>query len=104
LEGFPIRTNCEKGKEFEYYVSKLTDIAKKTWVYNREVDTQKEILYLTGCVHHLHLILISENIDLSHILTNNIDKLKVRYPDAYTDDAANNRDTDTERKELEKAK
>lgn len=99
---FPIRANCPAGEEFVYYASKLSDVAKKAWVYNREIDTTKEIEYLAGCVHYLNLELITNQIDLGLILANNIDKLKVRYPDKYTDDCANNRNIDTERKELEK--
>lgn len=42
------------------------------------------------------------NLDFFQCLTNNIDKLKVRYPEKFTNDAAQNRDLDAERAELEK--
>jgi NTP pyrophosphatase (non-canonical NTP hydrolase) len=47
---------------------------------------------------------VCENLDLDfwQILTNNIAKLKVRFPEKFNNDAANNRDLDSERKELEK--
>jgi hypothetical protein len=35
-------------------------------------------------------------------MQNNIDKLKVRYPDGWDEEKALNRNTDAERKELEK--
>lgn len=41
-------------------------------------------------------------LDLFQILTNNINKLKVRYPEKFTNEAALNRDTTAERVELEK--
>lgn len=41
-------------------------------------------------------------LDFMQILTNNITKLKVRYPEKFTNEAALNRDLDAERKELEK--
>lgn len=41
-------------------------------------------------------------LDFFQCLTNNIDKLKVRYPEKFTEKAALNRDLDSERKELEK--
>jgi NTP pyrophosphatase (non-canonical NTP hydrolase) len=41
-------------------------------------------------------------LDFFQLLTNNIDKLKVRYPEKFTEEAAQNRDLDAERAELEK--
>jgi NTP pyrophosphatase (non-canonical NTP hydrolase) len=41
-------------------------------------------------------------LDFFQILTNNIDKLKVRYPEKFTEEAAQNRDLEAERAELEK--
>ena len=42
------------------------------------------------------------NLDWEQGLKNNIDKLRVRYPEKYTDECAENRDLASERKELEK--
>jgi NTP pyrophosphatase (non-canonical NTP hydrolase) len=41
-------------------------------------------------------------LDFFQCLTNNIDKLKVRYPEKFTEEAAQNRNLDAERAELEK--
>jgi len=41
-------------------------------------------------------------LDYFQLLTNNIDKLKVRYPEKFTEEAAQNRDLEAERVELEK--
>lgn len=41
-------------------------------------------------------------LDFFQLLTNNIDKLKVRYPEKFTNEAAQNRDLKAERVELEK--
>jgi NTP pyrophosphatase (non-canonical NTP hydrolase) len=41
-------------------------------------------------------------LDYFQCLTNNIDKLKVRYPEKFTEEAALSRDLEAERKELEK--
>ena len=41
-------------------------------------------------------------LDFFQLLTNNIDKLNVRYPEKFTEEAALNRDLDAERVELEK--
>ena len=42
------------------------------------------------------------NLDFYQLLTNNIAKLKVRYPDKFTNEAAINRNLEEERTELEK--
>lgn len=41
-------------------------------------------------------------LDFFQLLTNNIDKLKIRYPEKFTEEAALNRDLEAERAELEK--
>ena len=41
-------------------------------------------------------------LDFFQLLTNNIDKLKVRYPEKFTEEAALNRNLEAERAELEK--
>lgn len=39
--------------------------------------------------------------DFGSVMERNIEKLKARYPDKFTEDKATNRDLDTERKILE---
>jgi hypothetical protein len=50
----------------------------------------------------LHHIASWFDLDFFQCLTNNIDKLKVRYPEKFTEEAAQNRDLEAERVELEK--
>jgi NTP pyrophosphatase (non-canonical NTP hydrolase) len=50
----------------------------------------------------LNLVAKFYNLDFFQLLTNNINKLKVRYPEKFTNEAALNRDLDAERAELEK--
>lgn len=50
----------------------------------------------------LHQIASWFDLDYFQCLTNNINKLKVRYPEKFTDEAAQNRDLKAERTELEK--
>lgn len=50
----------------------------------------------------LHQIASWFNLDYFQCLTNNIEKLKVRYPEKFTEEAAQNRDLVAERTELEK--
>lgn len=50
----------------------------------------------------LHHIASWFDLDFFQCLTNNIEKLKVRYPEKFTEEAAQNRDLEAERAELEK--
>jgi len=52
-----------------------------------------------GMLYHVAALF---DLDFFQCLTNNIDKLKVRYPERFTDEAAQNRDLKAERTELEK--
>lgn len=50
----------------------------------------------------LHKVADYFKLDFWQLLTNNISKLQVRYPEKFTEEAALNRDLEAERKELEK--
>lgn len=50
----------------------------------------------------LHKIASLFDLDYFQCLTNNIEKLKIRYPEKFTEEAAQNRDLEAERIELEK--
>ena len=50
----------------------------------------------------LNNVALEHNIDFQQCLYKNIEKLKVRFPDKFTEEAALNRNLDAERKELEK--
>ena len=60
---------------------------------------EKDLIYLLSAWWYLGLNL---NIDIFKALTNNIDKLKIRYPDKFDEEKALNRDLESEKKELEK--
>ena len=80
----------------------LQDLVKKEVIYGKTMDQKDiyEILYkIASC-----LVEIADDWDIKveDTLDTNIAKLKIRYPDKYTDDKAINRDLLSERKELEK--
>ena len=58
-----------------------------------------DMIYLLSSWWYLGLSL---NVDIFKALTNNIDKLKIRYPDKFDEEKALNRDLESEKKELEK--
>ena len=53
-------------------------------------------------VEKIYYYCLYADLDFWQILTNNIEKLKVRFPEKFTEDKALNRDLDSERKQLEK--
>ena len=53
-------------------------------------------------IYKIYYYCLYADLDFWQILTNNIEKLKVRFPEKFTEDKALNRDLDSERKQLEK--
>lgn len=60
---------------------------------------EADLIYLLSAWWYLGLNL---NVDIFKALTNNIEKLKIRYPDKFDEEKALNRDLESERTELEK--
>lgn len=79
-----------------------------------KIDSEEGVIenyqyILTFNIPDIHYILYTSkrvadfyNLDFEEILYKNIEKLKVRYPDKFTEEAALNRDLESERKTLEK--
>jgi NTP pyrophosphatase (non-canonical NTP hydrolase) len=63
---------------------------------NTEAETSLKDVVTLSVVSNFY------GLDFFQILTNNINKLKIRYPEKFTNEAALNRDLDAERVELEK--
>lgn len=87
-------------KRFTLNVSVLQDIVKKYIAYNKEINTITELEVLLNICWNLSSMYADTNIEQA--LQNNIDKLKVRYPDKFSEELAINRNLEMERKELEK--
>ena len=81
-------------------VSILQDIVKKFIVYNKKIDVEKEYQILTGLISNVYDMY--DGIDYEKSLENNINKLKVRFPEKFTEENALNRNLKEERKVLEK--
>ena len=80
----------------------LADVFKKNLAYNKPIDwinVQEEIGDLLWYIAGLCNI---NNFNLDAILQNNIDKLRKRYPEKFTENEAINRNLEQERKILEK--
>lgn len=98
------------------YVSDFTDIPKKMLAYKREVvagekpsNASKEFYYESEIDKALYKIVVAVKqmmntykCNFERGLQNNQDKLRARFPEKFTEEFANNRNLDKERKELEK--
>ena len=80
--------------------SKLQDLVKKYIAYNKEISVSEESALLENLAFNIKK-LYGET-DVFQSLQNNIDKLKIRFPEKFDEELAKNRDLVSERKELEK--
>jgi len=92
-------TECSIG---EVKLSKLQDYIKKYVAYNKPLDQLKEKDAIKGILFELQNDCDFNNIDLFEGLNRNIAKLKVRFPEKFTEENALNRNLEAERVELEK--
>ena len=84
-----------------YNSSKLQDLVKKYVAYNKEIDISTESILLENLAYAIKKM-YRDGADIFQSLQNNIDKLKVRFPEKFDEELAKNRDLAAERKELEK--
>ncbi len=80
----------------------LQDLIKKEIIYGKVVGEKPVYEALFKIADCLVDIADDWELKVEDLLDTNIAKLRVRYPDKYTDDKAINRDLLSERKELEK--
>lgn len=79
----------------------LLDLYKKNSFYFKEHSYQHKT---TVILAHLHLLCRAFNTTLENEMVRVIEKLRVRYPEKFTREAAENRDLAAERKTLEGSK
>jgi NTP pyrophosphatase (non-canonical NTP hydrolase) len=82
--------------------AEISDVFKKKLAYNKDIDwvnVKEEIGDLMWYIANLCNL---NEWDLENILETNINKLKIRFPEKFTNDLAINRDLLEERKTLEK--
>jgi NTP pyrophosphatase (non-canonical NTP hydrolase) len=82
--------------------AELSDVFKKHLAYNKPIDwvnAKEEIGDLMWYISNFCRI---NNINLEEIMQTNIEKLKIRFPDKFSQENAINRNLEKERVELEK--
>ena len=79
----------------------LMDTFKRTIFYGTLFDRTNLIEELGDLAYYLALMCDANNINMQDVLDTNSRKLKARYPNKFSEDAANNRDLVAERFVLE---
>lgn len=82
-------------------IGELTDLFKKHYAYGRALDIHSVGEELADTMWYICNLCTLMNINLNHELAKNIAKLKIRYPEKFTEEDALNRDLEAERKVLE---
>ena len=77
------------------------DVVKKSKIYGRELDRVNLVEEAGDVMWYLAVLADELGISFEDMWDKNIAKLRVRFPEKYTDHHAENRDLDSERKVLE---
>lgn len=83
-------------------IGELADLEKKELAYKKAFSYEKQMDILQNLVFYIVEFCKRRGISFYEALDKNIAKLKVRYPDKFTESDALNRNLEAERKELEK--
>ncbi len=82
-------------------VGELMDAVKKAKIYGRVLDRVNLIEEIGDTMWYLAILADELGVSFEDIWEKNINKLRQRYPEKYTDEQCKNRDVATERKILE---
>ncbi len=80
----------------------LLDAMKKHIFYGKEIDIVNVVEELGDLMWYTAIILDELGVEFEDVMDKNINKLKARYGNKFSEDNANSRDLNKERKILEK--
>jgi len=89
------------GKSYPLNLSTLQDYIKKYIVYNKPINVEKEKDLLSRLCYNLDHMFANGAVGYEIALDRNIAKLKARFPEKFTEEAALNRNLEKERQILE---
>ncbi len=78
--------------------AEVLDLLKKHYAYGRPLNINKVKNELADVFHYLTMANNMLGIGIEDLMNINKAKLDIRYPDGYTNEKANNRDTEAEQK------
>jgi hypothetical protein len=76
------------------------DLFKKRLFYNKPIDEARLRVLIECVAGEIGNLACNTGISLSVVMERNIAKLRARYPDKYSDELAESRDLEAERKAL----
>lgn len=85
-----------------YLTAQLQDLVKKFVAYNKAIDQLEEKRLIAELLKSIQKQFDVHQLSMSQSLQNNINKLKVRYPEKFSQENAITRDIAKERIELER--
>lgn len=83
--------------------AEILDHSKKVMFYGKQLDAELVDTKLVEIAKLVFISILAVDGYITNVLHTNINKLKVRYPDTFTDFHAENRDLDIERNTLEES-
>ena len=83
--------------------AEILDHSKKVMFYGKQLDDELVDTKLVEIAKLVFISILAVDGYITNVLHTNINKLKVRYPDTFTDFHAENRDLDIERNTLEES-
>ena len=81
--------------------AELSDVFKKHLAYSKPIDWVNVEEEIGDLIFYVANFCTMNAIDLEQVMQTNINKLRARYPEKFTQENALNRDLETERKILE---
>lgn len=72
-------------------VGEITETIKKHLFYNQKLDIENISEEVGDCLWYIAVICRHLNLDLENIMDDNIKKLKIRYPETFTNELAEQR-------------
>lgn len=69
----------------------VADLIKKVVYHNKPMDRQALIKELGDVCYYLETVMMAIGTDIEQVKAANIEKLRVRYPDGFSYEAANNK-------------
>ncbi len=105
---FAMSVRCEEAARMLHYVlgvgteaGELQDAVKRWVAYNKPLDVVNVKEELGDLLWYMARICDELDLTFEECMARNIEKLKTRYPNKFTEHAALNRDLEAERKVLE---
>jgi len=80
----------------------IADAVKKWVAYGKEIDRVNLLEEMGDLVHFVTMLCVAQGFTLEQVIMANVNKLRKRYPNGFSENSALNRSPENERASLEK--